>query len=111
MSAKLKIQSGGLIAVQGHITNVYNELEELNNSHDLTRIRHMFLYSHLGQKEKFVACVYNINEHKKLVTRNLTALSESVDELELAVNKAKQVIEVEATLDKDIYKIYRKYHG
>jgi len=108
---KLNQQGGGAVVIQMYITSLYNALEELNTSKDLMEIRHMLLHSHLGQKENFVACVYNISEQKKLVTRNLTRLSESVEDLELAVNKAKHIIRLEGQKDKKISKMYERYYG
>jgi hypothetical protein len=69
------------------------------------------LNSYLGQKENFLACVSNIDKHKKLVTRNLTALSESVEDLELTVNQGKHIIRLEGQKDKKIAKIYERYYG
>jgi hypothetical protein len=107
----LKLQGSGVVVIQKYITGIYDELEELNTSKDLTGIRHAFLNSYLGQKENFLACVHNIDKQKKLVTRNLTQLSESVEDLELTVNQGKHIISVEAQKDKKISKIYERYYG
>jgi len=107
----LKIKGSGVVVIQKYVTGIYNELEDLNTSKDLMGIRHALLNSYLGQKENFLACVSNIDKHKKLVTRNLTALSESVEELELTVNQGKHIIRLEAQKDKKIAKIYERYYG
>lgn len=107
----LKLKGSGVVVIQKYITGIYNELEELNTSKDLTGIRHALLNSYLGQKENFLACVSNIDKHKKLVTRNLTALSESVEDLELTINQGKHIIRLEAPKDKKISKIYERYYG
>lgn len=107
----LKIKGSGVVVIQKYVSGIYNELEDFNTSKDLTGIRHALLNSYLGQKENFLACVSNIDKHKKLVTRNLTALSESVEDLELTVNQGKCIIKVEAPKDKKIAKIYERYYG
>jgi len=107
----LKIKGSGVAVIQKYVSGIYNELEDLNTSKDLTGIRHALLNSYLGQKENFLACVSNIDKHKKLVTRNLTALSESVEDLELTVNQGKHIIRLEAPKDKKIAKLYERYYG
>ena len=107
----LKIKGSGVSVIQNYVSGIYNELEDLNTSKDLTGIRHALLNSYLGQKENFLACVSNIDKHKKLVTRNLTALSESVEDLELTVNQGKHIIRLEAQKDKKIAKLYERYYG
>ena len=107
----LKLKGSGVVVIQKYVTGIYNELEDLNTSKDLTGIRYALLNSYLGQKENFLACVSNIDKHKKLVTRNLTALSESVEDLELTVNQGKHIIRLEAQKDKKISKIYERYYG
>lgn len=107
----LKIKGSGVVVIQKYVTGIYNELEDLNTSKDLMGIRHALLNSYLGQKENFLACVSNIDKHKKLVTRNLTALSESVEDLELTVNQGKHIIRLEGQKDKKISKIYERYYG
>lgn len=107
----LKLKGSGVVVIQKYVSGIYNELEDLNTSKDLMGIRHALLNSYLGQKENFLACVSNIDKHKKLVTRNLTALSESVEDLELTVNQGKHIIRLEAQKDKKISKIYERYYG
>lgn len=107
----LKLKGSGVVVIQKYVSGIYNELEDFNTSKDLTGIRHALLNSYLGQKENFLACVSNIDKHKKLVTQNLTALSESVEDLELTVNQGKHIIKVEAQKDKKIAKIYERYYG
>lgn len=107
----LKLKGSGVVVIQKYVTGIYNELEDLNTSKDLMGIRHALLNSYLGQKENFLACVSNIDKQKKLVTRNLTALSESVEDLELTVNQGKHIIRLEGQKDKKISKIYERYYG
>jgi len=107
----LKLKGSGVVVIQKYVSGIYNELEDFNTSKDLMGIRHALLNSYLGQKENFLACVSNIDKHKKLVTRNLTALSESVEDLELTVNQGKHIIRLEAPKDKKISKIYERYYG
>jgi len=107
----LKLKGSGEVVIQKYVTGIYNELEDFYTSKDLMGIRHALLNSYLGQKENFLACVSNIDKHKKLVTRNLTALSESVEDLELTVNQGKHIIRLEGQKDKKISKIYERYYG
>lgn len=107
----LKLKGSGVVVIQRYITGIYDELEDFNNSKDLTGIRYMLLNTYLGQKENFLACVSNIDKQKKLVTRNLTELSESVEDLELSVNQGKHLILIEAKKDKKISKLYERYYG
>ena len=107
----LKLKGSGVVVIQKYVSGIYNELEDLNTSKDLMGIRHALLNSYLGQKENFLACVSNIDKQKKLVTRNLTALSESVEDLELTVNQGKHIIRLEGQKDKKISKIYERYYG
>lgn len=107
----LKLKGSGVVVIQKYVSGIYNELEDFNTSKDLTGIRHALLNSYLGQKENFLACVSNIDKHKKLVTRNLTELSESVEDLELSVNQGKHLILIEAKKDKKIFKLYERYYG
>lgn len=107
----LKLKGSGVVVIQKYVSGIYNELEDFNTSKDLMGIRHALLNSYLGQKENFLACVSNIDKHKKLVTRNLTALSESVEDLELTVNQGKHIIRLEGQKDKKISKIYERYYG
>ena len=107
----LKIKGSGVAVIQKYVSGIYNELEDLNTSKDLTGIRHMLLNTHLGQNENYLACVSDIDKQKKAVTRNLTALSESVENLELTVNRGRYLISVEAKKDKTISKLYERYYG
>jgi len=107
----LKLKGSGVVVIQKYVSGIYNELEDFNTSKDLMGIRHALLNSYLGQKENFLACVSNIDKHKKLVTRNLTALSESVEDLELTVNQGKHIIRLEGQKDEKISKIYERYYG
>ena len=107
----LKIKGSGVAVIQKYVSGIYNELEDLNTSRDLTGIRHMLLNTHLGQNENYLACVSDIDKQKKAVTRNLTALSESVEDLELTVNQGKHIIKLEAKKDKTISKLYERYYG
>lgn len=107
----LKLKGSGVVIIQKYITGIYNELEDFNTSKDLTGIRYLLLNSQLGENDNFVACISNIDKQKKLVTRNLTQLSETVEDLELFINKGKNLALVEAKKDRKIFKIYERYYG
>jgi hypothetical protein len=53
---------------------------------------------------------FNIEKQRELVTRHLTRLSESVDDLEISVNRCKQLVLVEREKDPKFAKAYDKYH-
>ena len=96
--------------IQQNITNLYNLIDDFDNTRDLLEIRYWLLSSNLGQNDNFLVARFNIEKQRELVTRHLTRLSESVDELELNVNRCKQLILVEKEKDPKFAKAYDKYH-
>ena len=96
--------------IQQNITNVYNLIDDLDNTRDLLEIRYWLLSSNLGQNDNFLVARFNIEKQRELVTRHLTRLSESVDDLELNVNRCTQLILVEKEKDPKFAKAYDKYH-
>ena len=96
--------------IQQNITNLYNLIDDLDNTRDLLEIRYWLLSSNLGQNDNFLVARFNIEKQKELVTRHLTRLSESVDDLELNVNRCTQLILVEKEKDHKFAKAYDKYH-
>jgi hypothetical protein len=85
--------------IQQNITNLYNLIDDLDNTRDLLEIRYWLLSSNLGQNDNFLVARFNIEKQKELVTRHLTRLSESVDDLEISVNRCKQLVLVEREKD------------
>ena len=96
--------------IQQNITNLYNLIEDFDNTKDLLEIRYWLLSSNLGQNDNFLMARFNIEKQKELVTRHLTRLSESVDDLEISVNRCKQLVLVEKEKDPKFAKAYDKYH-
>lgn len=96
--------------IQQHITSIYNALDDFDNTRDLLEIRYWLLSSNLGQNDNFLVARFNIEKQKELVTRHLTRLSESVDDLEIRVNRCKQLVLVEREKDPKFARAYDKYH-
>jgi len=96
--------------IQQHITSIYNALDDFDNTKDLLEIRYWLLSSNLGQNDNFLVARFNIEKQKELVTRHLTRLSESVDDLEISVNRCKQLVLVEREKDPKFARAYDKYH-
>lgn len=96
--------------IQQHITSIYNALDDFDNTRDLLEIRYWLLSSNLGQNDNFLVARFNIEKRKELVTRHLTRLSESVDDLEISVNRCKQLVLVEREKDPKFARAYDKYH-
>lgn len=96
--------------IQQHITSIYNALDDFDNTRDLLEIRYWLLSSNLGQNDNFLVARFNIEKQKELVTRHLTRLSESVDDLEISVNRCKQLVLVEREKDLKFARAYDKYH-
>ena len=96
--------------IQQHITSIYNALDDFDNTRDLLEIRYWLLSSNLGQNDNFLVARFNIEKQKELVTRHLTRLSESVDDLEISVNRCKQLVLVEREKDPKFARVYDKYH-
>jgi hypothetical protein len=70
--------------IQQHITDIYSALDEFDNTRDLLEIRYWLWH--------------------------LTRLSESVDDLEIRVNRCKQLVLVEKEKDPKFVRAYDKYH-
>ena len=96
--------------IQRHITSIYSKLDDFDNTKDLLEIRYWLLSSNLGQNDNFLMARFNIEKQRELVTRHLTRLSESVDDLEISVNRCKQLVLVEREKDPKFAKAYDKYH-
>ena len=96
--------------IQQNITNLYNLIDDLDNTRDLLEIRYWLLSSNLGQNDNFLVARFNIEKQKELVTRHLTRLSEAVDDLEIYVQRCKQLVLVESEKDPKFARAYDKYH-
>lgn len=96
--------------IQRHITSIYSKLDDFDNTKDLLEIRYWLLSSNLGQNDNFLVARFNIEKQKSIVTRHLTQLAESVDDLEISVNRCKQLLLVEREKDPKFARAYDKYH-
>ena len=96
--------------IQRHITSIYSKLDDFDNTKDLLEIRYWLLSSNLGQNDNFLMARFNIEKQRSVVTRHLTQLAESVDDLEISVNRCKQLVLVEREKDPKFAKAYDKYH-
>ncbi len=96
--------------IQQHITGIYSELDDFDNTRDLLEIRYWLLSSNLGQNDNFLVARFNIEKQKSVVTRHLTQLAESVDDLEISVNRCKQLVLIEREKDPKFARAYDKYH-
>ena len=96
--------------IQRHITGIYSELDDFDNTKDLLEIRYWLLSSNLGQNDNFLVARFNIEKQKSVVTRHLTQLAESVDDLEISVNRCKQLVLIEREKDPKFARAYDKYH-
>jgi chromosome segregation ATPase len=96
--------------IQQNITNLYNLIDDLDNTRDLLEIRYWLLNSNLGENNNYLTARFNIEKQKSVVTRHLTRLSESVDDLEIRVNRCKQLVLIEREKDPKFAKAYDKYY-
>lgn len=96
--------------IQQNITNLYNLTDDFDNTRDLLEIRYWLLNSNLGENNNFLVARFNIEKQKAVVIRYLTQLSESVDDLEISVNRGKQLVLVEREKDPKFARAYDKYH-
>ena len=97
--------------IQRCISSVYNAIDLFNSCYEFTEIRHWLLNSNLGRNENYLSVISQIDKQKKLITRNLTQLSESVDDLEISINRCKHLVLIERKKDQKFAKHYEKYHA
>ena len=96
--------------IQQNITNLYNLIDDFDNTRDLLEIRYWLLNSNLGDNNNYLTARFNIEKQKSVVTRHLTRISEAVDNLEISVNRCKQLILLEKERDPKFAKAYDKYY-
>jgi len=96
--------------IQQCISSVYNAIELFNASYEFAEIRHWLLNTNLGRNENYLSVISEIERQKKTITRNLNQLSESVDDLEILVNRSKHLVVLESKKDREFAKRYEKYH-
>lgn len=96
--------------IQQNITNLYNLIDDLDNTRDLLEIRYWLLNSNLGENNNYLTARFHIEKQRSIVTGHLTRLAESVDDLEISVNRCKQLILLEKERDPKFAKAYDKYY-
>ena len=96
--------------IQRCISSVYNAIENYNTCYEFTEIRYWLLNSNLGQNDNYLFLISQIAQQKKIVTRHLTQLSESFDNLEILINQSKNLVQLEREKDAKFNKHYEKYH-
>lgn len=106
-----QLSTNGVMSIQEHITGIYDALEGFNNYKDMVAIRYWLSNTSLSQNDNFRSTVLDVEKQKKVVTRNLTVLSEGVDDLEFLVNRCKHFVSVETQKDKKFLNEYNKYYG
>ena len=96
--------------IQRCISSVYNAVDLFNTCYEFNEIRYWLLNSNLGGNENYLSLISQIDKQKKLITRNLTQLSESVDDLEISINRCKHLVLLEREKNQKFAKHYEKYH-
>lgn len=97
--------------IQRHITGIYDELDRYHASKDLREIHYWFARDWLKENDEFHMSFIHMERLIKQVTKNLNQLSESVDDLEIRVNKCKQLIILEKDKNENFARRYNKYHS
>lgn len=97
--------------IQRHITGIFNELDRYYTSKDLREIHYWSTRIWFKDNEEFHMSFTHMERLIKLVTRQLNQLSESVDDLEIRVNKCKQLIILEKDKNENFAKWHTKYHS
>jgi hypothetical protein len=98
-------------AIQSYITSLYDAIGLFNTCREFTEIRYWLLNSKLGKNENYLSLISQIDKQKKLITKNLNQLSESVDELEILINRSKYLVQLEREKDQVFAKRYEQYHA
>ena len=97
--------------IQRHITGIYNELDQYHDNKGLTEICYWHSCKHFKYNEAFQAAFLQVERQIKSVTTNLAQLSESIDDLEIHINRCKQLILLEKEKDIKFAEVYNRYHA
>ena len=97
--------------IQRHITGIYNELDQYHDNRGLTEICYWHSCKHFKYNEAFLVAFFQMESQIKLVTKNLAQLSESIDDLEIHVNRCKQLVLLEKEKDTEFAEVYNEYHA
>lgn len=99
------------LEIQRHITGIFNELDRYHTSKDLKEIHYWYDREWFRGNDEFRVSFTHMERLIKLVTKHLNQLSESVDDLEIRVNKCKQLIILEKDKNENFARRYNKYHS
>jgi hypothetical protein len=97
--------------IQRHITGIFNELDRYHTSKDLREIHYWFARNWLKGNDEFYISFTHMERLTRLVAKQLNQLSEFVDDLEIRVNKCKQLIILEKEKNQKFAVRYDKYHS
>jgi len=93
--------------IQQQISVLY---DLLTNNQDFSEIRHWLVNTSMGQNESFLAFNYQLNLQKKIAQKDLNKLSETTEEIQTLINKARQIILIEQEKDENLKKHYKQYY-
>lgn len=106
-----KLPGDFIAVIQQDISNIYNVLDGYRSSEDLQEIYHWADTKYFKYNENFCVIVPQVDKQVKIVTRNLTQLSESVDNMEICVNQCKSFISREIRKNPKFSEAYNLYHA
>jgi hypothetical protein len=99
------------LEIQRHITSIYNELDQYHNNKGLAEIHHWHSGKYFKFNDAFQIAFLQVERQVKLVAKDLAQLSESIDDLEIHVNRCKQLVLLKKEKDAEFAKVYNKYHA
>jgi hypothetical protein len=99
------------LEIQRHITGIYNELDQYHNNKGLNEICYWHSCKHFKYNEAFQVAFLQVEREIKSVTKNLAQLSESIDDVEICINRCKQLVLLEKGKDTKFAEVYNRYHA
>ena len=97
--------------IQRHITGIYNELDQYHDNRGLTEIYYWHSCKHFKYNEAFQVAFFQVEKQIKSVTKNLAQLSDSIDDLEIHINRCNRLILLEKEKDIKFAEVYNRYHA
>lgn len=95
--------------IQRHITGIFDELDKYHATKDFREIHYWSTRNWFKDNEEFQMSFTHMQRLLKTVTRYLNLLSEFSDDLEIKVNKCKQLITLESNKNKKFAVRRNKY--
>ena len=99
------------LEIQRHITGIYNELDQYHDNKSLTEIYYWHSCKHFKYNEAFQVAFFQVEKQIKSVTKNLAQLAESIDDLEIHINRCNRLILLEKEKDIKFAEVYNRYHA